>query len=261
MIKVASIQYWFSDNKTKSERITEVEGLIDQAKDADLILLPEVWNIGWRCFEQYQEESESLNGETISRIAQKAKQVKAYILAGTIIERDGDNLYNTAVFIDPKGEVIGKYRKIHLVTRKGSEEYKYVKPGNEIVAVNTDFGVVGFGICYDLRFPELYRKMAVQKGVEIFLQPAAWTLVRVENWMDMNCVRANENLCYLVSCNCAGINRGAQYLGHSTIVDPHGIAIATSGIFGGIVKAEIDMNDVRKVREEEGHLRKIVLPI
>jgi len=261
VIKVASIQYWLNDDKNKNERITEVEGLIEQAKEADLILLPEVWNIGWRGFEKYKSESETLEGETISRIAEKAKQVNAHIMAGTIIERDGDNLYNTAVLIGPNGNVLGKYRKIHLVTRKGSEEVKYLKPGKEVVAVETELGIMGFGICYDLRFPELYRKMVVQKGVEIILQPAAWPLARVENWMDLNHVRANENLCYLISCNCAGIDRGVQYMGHSTIVDPHGVPIASSGLFGGIIKGEIDLKELHKIRKDNPHLENIALSV
>ncbi len=261
MIKVASIQYWINDEKSKNERISEVEELIEQSKDVDLLLLPEVWNIGFRAFDKYRSESEEIEGETISRIAEKARKYKIHIMAGTIIEKDGDDLYNTAVLIGPNGSVLGKYRKIHLVTRKGSEEAKYLKPGNEVVAVKTELGVIGFGICYDLRFPELYRKMVVQKGVEIILQPAAWPLARVENWMDMNHVRANENLCYLISCNCAGIDHGVQYMGHSTIVDPHGVPIASSGLFGGIVKGEIDLKELYKIRKDNPHLENIALSV
>lgn len=261
MFKVASIQYWFSDNNTKEERICQVEELIDKAADVDLILLPEVWNIGWRCFEKYNEEAETLYGETISRIGKKAREINAYILAGTIIEKSGDDLYNTAVFLNPKGEIIAKYRKMHLVTRKGSEEAAVIKLGKEIVTVKTEIGIFGFGVCYDLRFPELYRKMAVNHGVEIFLQPAAWPLVRVENWIDLSHARANENQCYLISCNCAGFNRGVQYLGHSSIVDPNGITIASSGLFQTIVKGEIDMEALRKFREDTPHLKSRVLSV
>lgn len=261
MIKVASIQYWFSDDNTKEERIRHIENLIDQAAEADLILLPEVWNIGWRCFDKYREESETIEGETISRIGKKAREVNAYILAGTIIERSGDDLYNTAVFLDPKGGIIAKYRKMHLVTRKDSEEAAVIKLGKEIVTVKTEIGIFGIGVCYDLRFPELYRKMAVNHGVEIFLQPAAWPLVRVENWIDLSHARANENQCYLVSCNCAGFNRGVQYLGHSSIIDPHGISIASSGLFQTIVRGEIDMEALRKFREETPHLKSRILPV
>jgi predicted amidohydrolase len=261
MIKVASIQYWFSDDKTKSERIADMEKLIDKAKGADLIVLPELWNVGFRSFDKFREESETLEGETISRIAEKARELNAYIMAGSIVERDGDDLYNTAVMLDRSGDVIGTYRKIHLVIRKGSEEIKYIKPGREVVGIPTELGTIGIGICYDLRFPELYRKMVVEKGVEIILQPAAWPLVRVENWMEMNHVRANENLCYLISSNCAGWNRGVQYLGHSAVVDYHGVPIASAGLFEAIIKAEIDIEELRQAREQLGHLANRVLPV
>lgn len=261
MIKVASIQYWFSDDNSKEDRIAHVEKLIDSVSEVDLILLPEVWNIGWRSFDLYRNGSEAITGKTISRIAEKAKTVNAYIMAGSIIEKAEDGLYNTAVLLNPKGKIISKYRKIHLVTRKESEEVVFLKPGQEIVSVKTELGVMGFGICYDLRFPELYRKMAINKGVEIFLQPAAWPLVRVENWVDLSHARANENLAYLVSCNCAGFNRGVQYLGHSAIVDPHGVSIASGGLFECIVKGEIDIKELHRIRKEISHLKNRVLPI
>ena len=111
MTKVASIQYWFSDEHTKEERIGHMEKLIDKAADADLILLPEVWNIGWRCFDLYPEGSETLHGETISRMAEKARAVNAYILAGSIVERAEDDLYNTAVLLERYTWLPGRGRR------------------------------------------------------------------------------------------------------------------------------------------------------
>ena len=89
MFRVASIQLWFSDDNSKEERIEQVEDLINSASDCDLILLPELWNIGWFSFDMYRDSSESLDGETVSRIAQKARTVNAYILAGSIVESSG----------------------------------------------------------------------------------------------------------------------------------------------------------------------------
>lgn len=261
LTKVASIQYSFSDEHSKQERLGHMEKLIDQVSEAHLILLPETWAVGFRCFDRYAEESESLDGETVSMVAEKARAKNAYILAGTIIEKAGKDLYNTAVFLNPKGEVIATYRKIHLVTRKGSEEVKVLTRGKEYSTVDTEIGKIGFGICYDLRFPELYRKMAVKEGAEIFLQPAAWPLVRVENWVDLMHARANENQAYLISCNCAGTNLGVQYFGHSAIVDPHGISIASGGLQQCIVKGEIDVEEVRQFRKDTPHFKSIYLTV
>jgi len=102
-MKTVCLQPWMDDGESKESRIEHVEEMIDRSGDADLIVLPELWNIGWYSFEQYHEYSETLQGETISRIAEKAKESNAYILAGSIIERSEERLYNTAVFLDPKG--------------------------------------------------------------------------------------------------------------------------------------------------------------
>ncbi len=260
MTKVASIQLWLSE-ETKEERLIRAEKLIDQNSDADLILLPEMWTIGWRSFDRYEKEAETLEGETVSRMAEKAKKINAYIHAGSIVEKRDNGLYNTAVLLSPEGEVIAAYRKLHLVTRKGSEEIAYLKPGKEVVAVDTEFGKVGFGICYDLRFPELYRQMAVNHGVEVFLHVAAWPLVRVENWIELSHARANENLAYFISCNCAGFDHGVQYLGHSSIVDQNGVSTASTGLFEDVVRGTIDIKELRKFREQTPHLKSRVLSV
>jgi len=249
MIKVASIQLWHNDDESKQDRIAHAEQLIDSAADCDLILLPELWDIGWWSFDIYHQASEPLPGETVSRIAEKARRVNAYILAGSIVERDGDSLYNTAVMLDPKGQIIATYRKIHLVGFMGAREAELMKRGKEIVAVKTDVGVLGLSICYDLRFPELFRKMVAQHGVEIILHTTAWPMVRLDNYREMCHIRANENLCYLVSCDSAGFNWGKQYVGHSVIVDPWGIPLASAGIYQSVVKGEIDTSEMYKIRE------------
>lgn len=249
MVKVASIQLWHNDDDSKEDRITHAEQLIDSVAESDLILLPEIWNIGWWSFDIYRESSETLQGETVSRIAEKAKAVNAYILAGSIVERRGDSLYNTAVLLDPKGQIVTTYRKMHLVGFMGAREVELMNRGEEIVTVKTDLGVLGFAICYDLRFPELFRKMAVNHGVEIFLLVTAWPIVRLDNWRELCHARANENLCFLVSCDSAGINRGKQYLGHSAIVDPWGVSIASAGLYESVVKGEIDTTEIYKIRE------------
>ncbi|MBI4319332.1 MAG: carbon-nitrogen family hydrolase [Chloroflexi bacterium] len=260
-MKVASIQTALADDLSKADRIAQVERLIDTVAGADLVLLPEVWNLGWYCFDKYRDSAETLEGETVSRIARKAREINAYILAGSVVEMSGGDLYNTAVMLDRKGEVIATYRKIHVVHAPGVLEADLLKAGKEPVAIKTDIGVFGFGICYDLRFPELFRKLAVNHGVEVFLVVAAWPLVRVENWVEMGHVRAGENQCYLVSCNCAGFNRGKQLLGHSGIVDPFGTPIASAGLAGCIVKGEIDIAEVYKVREQFTALQDRVLSV
>ena len=254
MFKVASIQTLHRDSDTKADRIAHVEQLIDKAADADVILLPETWNVGWWSFDKWREESETLDGETTSRMAEKAKQVNAYIMSD-IVERDKEGtLYNTAVFLDPKGQIIATYRKIHLVGFHiagglNAEEKFIAKRGDKPVSVKTELGVFGLSICYDIRFPELYRKLAIEHGVEVFLFVSGWPLAKLDNWRALTQVRANENLCWLVSCDAAGVNRGAAYCGHSSIINPNGVIIAQASIQEAIVKGEIDIDEVYQTRK------------
>lgn len=270
MIKVACLQTAHSDANSKADRIAHVEQMIDKAAEADLILLPEIWNVGWFSFDEYHENSEPINGETISRIAAKAKAVNAYILAGSIVERAEDgSLYNTSVLLDPKGRNIATYRKMHLVgftisgtTMLEGGEKAILKSGREIVAVKTDIGVLGLTICYDIRFPELYRKLAVEKGVEIFLYPAGWPITKVDNYQALIKARANENLCWFVACLGAGVNRGNVLQGYSAIVDPDGTIIACGArAVECIVKGEIDVAQIYKLRKALTVYEDRVLPI
>lgn len=247
MIKVASIQLGINDTHTKEERIDYVLQQMEKAGDADLILLPEIWNIGYFSFDQYEKQSETLNGRTIDAVAQKAKEINSYVFAGSFVEKSGGKLYNTSVMLDYRGKIIGVYRKIHLFGY-GSAEAKILTPGTEVVTLKTELGNLGLSTCYDLRFPELYRRM-MEQGAEIFLVTSGWPFPRVANWVALNQVRALENICYLVSCNCAGVNRGKQFLGHSMAVDPWGVIIAGSAEEERIVRAEIDPALVSSVRE------------
>jgi len=266
-IKVASIQYGFSDQLSKEERIKKAEQLIDQSADADLILLPELWNFGWHAMfdkditrDEVLKCSETIEGETISRIAQKAREVNAYIVSGSILERRGENFYNTLALLDPQGKIVTTYSKIHLANYLGYQEATFCKPG-EITTVKTKLGVLGFGICYDLRFPELYRKMVVKKGVEIILFISAFAMTRLENWLHLCHARAIDNQCYFISCDAVGKDRGNNYLGYSAIIDPRGNTIAGSGTTECIVRGEIDLESMYKFREVMPNLKNIVLSV
>lgn len=257
MIKVASIQLQISDGESKEDRIARVERIVDDLGEVDLIVLPEIWNVGYFSFDAYEAESETLEGETLRRMAAKAREKNAYVMAGSIVEKTGDGLYNTSALFDRQGRLIATYRKIHLFGY-GSAETKVLCPGREVVVAKTDLGNIGLSTCYDLRFPELYRQM-VDKGAEIFLVASAWPYPRLEHWKTLNVVRAFENESYLISSNCVGTTRGKQFLGHSAIVDPWGTVIAGGGDFECVLKAEIDREMVERVRAEFPPLRDRVL--
>ena len=113
--------------------------------------------------------------------------------------------------------------------------------------VDTELGKFGLSTCYDLRFPELYRRMAVM-GAEVFLVASAWPYPRLEAWLMFNRVRALENQVYLVSSNCTGSNRGKAFVGHSTVADPWGTPLAAGGDGECVVRAEMDLSQIPEIR-------------
>lgn len=257
-MKVATIQLGLNDEETKKQTFTRVEGIIDGLEnDTDLIILPEMWSTGFFSFETYHSESETLEGELVSILAAKAKEKNAYIYTGTFVEKDNGKYYNACVLLDRKGEIVGHYRKIHLFGY-GSAESKLLSAGEKVEVVDTDFGKVGMSICYDLRFPELYRKM-VDKGAEVIISCAAWPYPRVENWDVLNKARAIENQCYYLTCGCAGYSEGKPFIGRSMVIDPWGTVVANASERETILKSEIYPENVAKIREEFTPLKDRVL--
>jgi predicted amidohydrolase len=244
-MRVTSIQLGRND-ASKQGRIAHALDLLDRAPASDLFLLPELWHCGYFSFDRYWADSEPLNGPTVSAMREKAAQLGSHVHMGSIVERDGEDLFNTSVLLGPQGEILARYRKIHLFSYE-SEESKVLKRGAEIVVVETPWGKAGLSTCYDLRFPELYRKM-VDQGAVFFLVPAAWPLARVDAWRLFNRARAHENLAYLFSCNCAGSSEGKPFAGHSMFVDPLGNAIAEAGEDECILSGEVAPDLVHATR-------------
>ncbi|MFL1997267.1 carbon-nitrogen family hydrolase [Lysinibacillus irui] len=256
-MKIASIQMEIKENESKIARIDRVESMIDKLKGQDLIVLPETWATGYFAFDRYVDESEEINGYFVQRFSSKAKEVQSYLFAGSFIERNNGKFYNTSVLLSPDGDLIGTYRKIHLF-RYGSHEGKILTRGNEITVVDTDFGKVGLSTCYDLRFPELYRAQ-VDLGAELLLVTSAWPHARLEHWKIFNTARALENQCFLISSNCVGNTHGVHLGGHSQVVDPWGIVMASGGDEETIVKTEIDPSQIAHIRDVFPNLKHRVL--
>lgn len=248
VLRVASLQLEVPDGETKAQRLERVEKLILDLPDVDLVLLPEIWNVGYFNFDAYADGAEPLDGPTMTRMSEVARRKRIYLLAGSFVERDGDGLYNTSVFFGRDGKRLATYRKIHLFGY-GSAETRLLRRGDRVVTVPTEFGTVGLSTCYDLRFPELYRAQ-VDAGAEFFLVSSAWPFPRLGHWVTLNQARAVENEAFLISCNCAGMNQGRQYLGHSMVVDPWGTVVASAGDRPTVLRAEIDPALVRAVRAE-----------
>src|SRR5215207_9665540 len=225
MTRVASIQLEILGGEPKAERIERAAALVESLAGVDLIVLPEAWNVGYFDFDRYAAGAETLEEETVSRLRAAARAAGAWVLAGSIIERHGDRLFNTSVLLDRAGEVRASYRKIHLFGY-GSLERRLLTRGEDVVVCDTELGGIGLATCYDLRFPELFRAM-VDRGAELFLIASAWPYPRVEAWSVLNRARALENQAWLISANCAGGDPAC--CGRSMVVDPWGTALAAAG--------------------------------
>jgi predicted amidohydrolase len=246
-MQVASVQLKVIE-ESKEKSLEHASQMIRQCRGADLILLPEIWNIGFMSFDRYQKEAETQEGLTLVLLRALAKDLSCYLHTGSFVERRKDRFYNSSFFLNPKGEVLGSYQKIHLFSYQ-SQEAEILTSGTSIAVIPTELGNFGMATCYDLRFPELFRKM-VDLGAEFFLVSSAWPYPRLEHWLLLNRTRALENLSYLISSNCVGINRGTQFAGHSLVVDPMGQIISGSNDEECVVWAEVDREIVLRTRAE-----------
>lgn len=184
-----------------------------------------------------------------------AQQKRVWVLLGSVaVEGAGGRIINRGFMIDDRGQVSGRYDKIHMFDIQLSEDEVYresatVLAGSEAVIHDTPFGRIGHTICYDLRFPDLYRRLA-QAGAEIICVPAAFTKkTGAAHWHVLNRARAIENGCFVVSpCAIGPVPGGGESYGHSLVVDPWGAVVADGGVLPGIVTAKIDLDQVAEVR-------------
>lgn len=225
------------------------------AKGAKLVTFPEVFNyIGT----EPREAEEIPNGPTITLMAKKAREHHIWIHCGSISEvnPNGEKKYNTTVLLNPEGEEVARYRKLHafdITLADGTEtrESDRMQIGNDIVMVDTELGKFGLSICYDIRFPELYRYMA-QNGCQVLFTPANFQMqTGKDHWEIILRTRAVENTCYVVAAGQIGKKRGTSLsYGSSLVADPWGTVIARAKEAAGVTMAEIDLDYLDKVRRD-----------
>ena len=216
-------------------------------------LLPELTLTGFTM--NSNEYAESLKGDSFKFFSSIASEFKIHIIAG-LIEKAQGNYYNTLVHINPKGQLVKNYRKIHPFSY--SSEDKHYTRGNKTVITDIDGWKVGLSICYDLRFPELYRQYG-KRRVELILVIANWPDTRIEQWRSLLCARAIENQCYVAAVNRVGDHLKLHYNGYSSIFDPMGNEIISLPDKEKIVSADISKKYVNEVRNKFPFLEDIYL--
>jgi predicted amidohydrolase len=225
------------------------------ARGASLVVLPEKWTVlGTR--EDMAAGGQTLDGEAISWARETAAQLGIDLIAGSLFERpeDAGKGFNTSVHVGPDGEIQSVYRKIHLfdVEVDGAvyAESSTEDPGDEIVVTDLADGLrLGMSVCYDLRFPELYRILAL-RGAELLTVPAAFTLPTTrDHWEVLVRARAIENQCFVIAANQIGNHPGGlRSGGRSLIVDPWGLVLATAPDTECAIVADLDLENLRDIR-------------
>jgi predicted amidohydrolase len=191
-------------------------------KDARLAVLPEMWSTG------YDYKRLAALAEETPRVISALRQLTAeleMVVVGSLAEKEGGTIYNTAWVID-RGEVAGSYRKLHLFSTMGED--RFLGAGDRTLVVPTSVGRLGVAICYDLRFPELFRKLALE-GAEILCMPAEWPKPRQEHWRTLLRARAIENQLFVAAANCCGPQGKLDFFGMSLLISPRGDILAEGG--------------------------------
>lgn len=238
----------------KEANWAQIADYIDEAaeKGAKLVAFPEVVNI----LSEEPEFAEMIPGPTTELFMQKAKEHGIWVHGGSISEvnPEGERTYNTTVLINPQGEIAARYSKLHnfdMTLPDGScvRESDKKEPGKEITTVQTELGHLAFAICYDMRFPELFRLMTLQ-GAEVIFLPANFTMpTGKDHWEPILRARAIENGCYIIAPNQTGVKEKFTAYGNSMVVDPWGAVIARASDKPGVILAEIDLDYLDAVRK------------
>lgn len=211
-----------------SANLAKIRAFSSRAKaaGADLIVFPEMVDTGY-AMPVIQAHASPWSEGAVPELKKIAKSIAIALISG-VSERDGACIYNSQVFVDASGEIVAKYRKTHLFTPVPIEEHKCFSPGNELSSLAFGGFRLGLSICYDLRFPEVYRRLAVENEANVFIISSAWPFPRVEHFRILATARAIENQSYVVSANRIGTDDGTSFCGASAIIDPYGVIIAAA---------------------------------
>lgn len=253
-MKVAAIQMVSASNPDVNRQTAK--RLLTQAKEAgaELAVLPEYWSImGVRDTDKVNCAETFGDGPLQTFLAQTAKELSLTIIAGTIplVSDLGNKIFNACLVFDSQGAQISRYDKIHLFGfNNGNESYQEsntIQEGNQAVCFDTGFGRVGLGICYDLRFPELFRGMG---ECSLLVLPAAFTYTTGQaHWEILLRARAIENQCYVLASAQGGMHEsGRRTWGHSMVIDPWGKVIGSLDEGEGVVIAELDLELMQTIR-------------
>lgn len=247
-VRTAALQLNFVEGEDREGRVDRVLMSLRETPASDLLVLPELWDVGYFAFDRYPIDARSLEEGPLPALQEVARNKRCVIVAGSVLERNGELLHNTVVVVGRDGRLLGLYRKKHLFGY-GSKESELLTPGNEVVVCETDFGRIGLATCFDLRFPDQFAEMR-RKGVDLFVVPSAWPMARLDHWQILTRARAIETQTPLVACNSSGVNESVELGGHSLIASARGDVLASRESGHAWITTEIDTADTESWRRE-----------
>lgn len=227
-----------------------------RARAGDVLVFPEMWPSGFSLAERSRLAEE--NAACREWLRDYARRFRC-TLVGSMLELARGRAYNQAYAIGPRGETLATYRKIHLFEFGG--EHRHFSPGRKVVSFPSSRGRIGLAVCYDLRFPELFRRLS-KAGARLVFVPSAWPRERLDHFLALLKARAIENQCFVVGLNKVGPGRHERplvYGGHSAVFGPWGKKLAEMGARAGVSSLELDLSEVERVRRRYPFLKSRVL--
>src|SRR6266403_4253303 len=224
-IAVAQISCSLGDPEANLLKVRDFSRYAKEA-GAELVVFPEMTDTGYS-MPVIRARADHWNGGFVPALKEIARKLSIAIVSG-VSERDGSTIYNSQVLIDSHGEIAAKYRKTHLYAVAPVEEQTCFAAGDSFASFELGDLRFGFSICYDLRFPEVYRKLVTEKNVDAFIISSAWPFPRVEHWCVLAQARAIENQAYVIASNRVGTDEELWFCGNSAIIDPRGVVVAAA---------------------------------
>ncbi|MEW6653083.1 MAG: carbon-nitrogen family hydrolase [Bacteroidota bacterium] len=250
-IGLAQIAIEWENLPANIEKINKLVSSLEEKPD--LLIFPELTLTGFTM--NSAKFAEEIDGISTQFFMKLAARLKTNIFCG-VIERDVKAIYNSLIHFDENGLLMARYRKIHPFSFAGED--KYYTASNELVVTEINHIKIGLSICYDLRFPELYR-LYTKKGVDVLVNIANWPVPRIGHWLALLKARAIENQCFAIGVNRTGTDPKNDYNGYSVIYNPIGEELVSIGSEEKIILQEINLNEVYEIRNSLPFLKDMKL--
>ncbi|MDR6224720.1 carbon-nitrogen family hydrolase [Desmospora profundinema] len=244
-ISLIQMDVAFGDPAVNQRRVAKKLAQVVEREHPDVVALPEMWNAG---YDLTRLDRIADRGELVEWMGQKSREYGITLMGGSIAEVKDGGHYNASYVFSPQGDVVAQYRKLHLF--RLMEEEKFLLPGPEGPVTFPIGGYrAGMIICYDVRFPEMVRSLALE-GAELLFVSAEWPHPRLNHWRILNQARAIENQMAVAAINRVGSDPNNTFCGHSMVLDPWGKVLAEGGEGEETLTVDLELAEVARIRRQ-----------